>query len=368
MKSHTRILLIFLFCVALLTCIGFIFIYSSSSAYALERYNDGLFYIKKQLLGLVLGVVGGIILSIVPLRFLKNASPYLFLISLCATGATLLPYVGVSIHGSHRWLSLAGFSFQPSEFLKIFFILYCAYFLEKKQFSLHAIKHYMQLLIVISITAGILLLQPDFGQMVTLSLTAVLLFFLAQVPITYLAVTAIPVLPILGLLIYLKPYRFHRILIYQNPWKDPQGAGFQIIQSLIAIGSGGWTGVGIAQSKQKFFYLPMHHTDFIFSIIAEETGFLGVMFLISLYAVFMFTGFKLASYMKEQFSFLCIAGIVTLITLQTIINIGVACALLPTKGIGLPFISYGASSLLAHLCMIGIICNCMRSNKTVRVY
>ncbi len=368
MKSHTRVLFIFLLCVALLTCIGFIFIYSSSSAYALERYQDGLFYAKKQFLGLILGIIGGLILSIIPLNFLKNAAPYLFLCALCATAATLLPYVGVSIHGSHRWLSLAGFSFQPSEFLKIFFILYCAYFLEKKQFSLHAIKHYMQLLIVISITAGILLLQPDFGQMVTLSLTAVLLFFLAQVPIIYLAITGIPVLPILGLLVYLKPYRFHRILIYQNPWKDPQGAGFQIIQSLIAIGSGGWTGVGIAQSKQKFFYLPMHHTDFIFSIIAEETGFLGVTFLISIYCIFLFTGFKLASYMKEQFSFLCIAGIVTLITLQTIINIGVACALLPTKGIGLPFISYGASSLLAHLCMIGVICNCVKSNRSLRIH
>ena len=185
------------------------------------------------------------------------------------------------------------------------------------------------------------------------------MFFLAQVPVTYLALTGVPVLPILGLLVYLKPYRFHRILIYQNPWKDPQGAGFQIIQSLIAIGSGSWFGVGIAQSKQKFFYLPMHHTDFIFSIIAEETGFLGVTFLITIYATCMFTGFKLASYMKEKFSFLCIAGIVTLISLQTIINLGVACALLPTKGIGLPFISYGASSLLAHLCMVGIVINCV---------
>ncbi|MBY0109862.1 MAG: putative lipid II flippase FtsW [Candidatus Babeliaceae bacterium] len=362
MKSHTQILLIFLFCVALLITIGFIFIYSSSSAYALERHNDALFYLKKQLLGLVLGVVLGMILCFIPLKFLKNVSPYLFLVSLCTTAATLLPYIGVSIHGSHRWLSLAGFSFQPSEFLKIFFILYCAYFLEKKQFTLHAIKHYLQLLIVISMTAGILLIQPDFGQMVTLSVTAVLLFFLAQVPITYLTITAIPVLPILGLLVYLKPYRFHRILIFQDPWKDPQGAGFQIIQSLIAIGSGGLTGLGIAQSKQKFFYLPMHHTDFIFSIIAEETGFIGVILLIGVFALFMFTGFKLASYMKEQFSFLCIAGIISLITLQTIINIGVACALLPTKGIGLPFISYGASSLLAHVCMIGIICNCFKSN------
>lgn len=357
MRGHVKTLVIFLTCAASLVCIGFIFIYSSSSAYALERYHDGLFYVKKQLLGLILGLIGGIIFCAIPGTLLKKLTPFLFLAALCTTAATLLPSIGVSIHGSHRWLSLAGFSFQPSEFLKIFFILYCAYFLDKKQFTLHSIKHYMQLLMVISATAGILLLQPDFGQMVTLSVTAILLFFLAQVPMSYLALTAIPVLPILGLLVYLKPYRFHRILIYQDPWKDPQGAGFQIIQSLIAIGSGSWAGVGIAQSKQKFFYLPMHHTDFIFSIIAEETGFLGVTCLIAIYALFLFTGFKLASYMKDLFSFLCISGIVTLITLQTIINLGVACALLPTKGIGLPFISYGATSLLAHLCMMGIIIN-----------
>ena len=345
MKKNLTNLYIFLFLVTLLTTIGFIFIYSSSSAYALERYNDALFYVKKQFLGLVLGIVGCIFFSVIPLPFLKKAAPFFFLCALLATAATLVPHIGVSIHGSHRWLSLMGFSFQPSELLKLFFIVYCAYFLDKKQFTLHSLVHYTQLLCVIGITAGILLLQPDFGQMATLSLTAAILFFLAQVPLRYLAFTAIPVLPILGLLVFLKPYRFHRILIYQNPWKDPQGAGFQIIQSLIAIGSGGWTGLGIAGSKQKFFYLPMHHTDFIFAIIAEETGFVGVCALIVIYALFCFVGLKLAASMQDLFPFLCIAGIIILITLQTTINIGVACALLPTKGIGLPFISYGASSL-----------------------
>ncbi len=337
------------------------FIYSSSSVYALERYHDGLFYVKKQFLGFVLGCLGCSFFCLVPLPVLRAWTPYLFLAALAATGATLVPTIGISIHGSHRWLSLAGFNFQPSELLKLFFILYCAYFIDKKKFALHSLKHYTQLLCVISLTALILLLQPDFGQMVTLSVTAALLFFLAQIPISYLLTTAVPVIPVLGLLIFLKPYRFNRILIYQDPWKDPQGAGFQIIQSLIAIGSGKWTGVGIAQSKQKFFYLPMHHTDFIFSIIAEETGLWGSFFLIAIYALFCFTGLKLASKMHDLFSFLSVAGLVILVTLQATINIGVACALLPTKGIGLPFISYGASSLFAHLCMTGIVINCVRT-------
>lgn len=365
--KNSRILYLFLSITTLLICIGFIFIYSSSSAYALERCNDALYYVKKQALGLFLGIIGAIFFCIVPLQTLKKASPFLFLATLLATAATLIPGIGLSIHGSHRWLALKGFTFQPSELLKVFFIVYCAYFLDKKQFSLYSITHYLQLLCVIAVTACILLLQPDFGQMVTLSLTAALLFFLAQVPLRYLLITGVPVIPLLGLLVFLKPYRFHRIMIYQNPWKDPQGAGFQIIQSLIAIGSGSWFGTGIAQSKQKFFYLPMHHTDFIFSIIAEETGFMGILFLIILYALFCFVGLKLAACMHDLFSFFCIAGIIILITLQTTINISVACALLPTKGIGLPFISYGASSLLSHLCMIGIIINCVINNERGRL-
>ncbi len=359
MKKKSKNLTFFLCITTLLIVIGFIFIYSSSSAYALERCHDALFYVKKQALGLVLGLIGGVILATIPLPWLKAAAPYLFLLSLVATAATVLPGIGISIHGSRRWLSLGFFSFQPSELLKIFFIIYCAYFLDKKQFSLHSLTHYTQLLCVIGATAVVLLLQPDFGQMVTLSLTAATLFFLAHVPLRYLLFTAIPVLPLLGLLVWLKPYRFHRILIYQNPWQDPQGAGFQIIQSLIAIGSGGWTGLGIAQSKQKFFYLPMHHTDFIFSIIAEETGFLGVLFLITLYMLFCVIGLRLAARMQSLFSFLVVSGIIVLITIQALINMGVASALLPTKGIGLPFISYGASSLLAHLCMIGVVINCV---------
>ena len=366
MKHTFKPLLTFLVIVTLLICIGFIFIYSSSSAYALDRYQDGLFYVKKQFLGLMLGLMGGTVLALVPLQTLKRAAPWLFIASLIATGATLLPTIGLSVHGSHRWLNIGGFSLQPSEFLKISYILYCAYYLDKKQFTLHSLKHYAQLLCVLGITAAVLLAQPDFGQMVTLSITAVLLFFLARVPVRYLAFTAVPVLPLLALLVYLKPYRFQRILIYQDPWKDPQGAGFQIIQSLIAIGSGNWFGVGVAGSKQKFFYLPMHHTDFIFSIIAEETGFLGISCLIALYTFFLIIGFKLAAATKELFSFLCIAGITILVTLQTIINIGVACALLPTKGIGLPFISYGASSLLAHVCTVGIVINCVRTSKATR--
>lgn len=176
----------FLFCTALLICIGFIFIYSSSSAYALEKCHDALFYVKKQSLGLMLGLVGCLFFCLLPLSLLKKGAPYLFLLSLLATAATLLPGIGLSIHGSSRWLYVKGFYFQPSEMLKVFFILYCAYFLDKQQFSLKSWGRYIQLLFVIMITAGLLLLQPDFGQMVTLCLTAGILFFLRRYPLNIL--------------------------------------------------------------------------------------------------------------------------------------------------------------------------------------
>jgi len=179
----------------------------------------------------------------------------------------------------------------------------------------------------------------------------------------FLCATIIPVIPLTILLVFLKPYRLHRILTFLNPWEDRQGAGFQIIQSLIAIGSGKWLGVGIAQSKQKFFYLPMQHTDFIFSIIAEEVGFIGALFLILLYVLLFYTGFRIAWHIKDPFCQFTVLGFIILINLQAIINLCVTTGLLPTKGIGLPFVSYGNSSLMCMLAIVGIIINCAKNEK-----
>ena len=350
---------------ALLTIVGFIFIYSSSSVYAFERYHDSLYYFKKQVIGSLLGLCVFMAVLCTPLALIKRSAPLIYLATVLLTLATLVPGLGVTIHGSTRWLKLGGFLFQPSELLKVGTILYCAYFLEKREFSLHSlVRTYIPFLIVLGITAGTLLLQPDFGHMVTIGFSALLLGLIAGIPTFYVALSCIPAVLMLGLLIFLKSYRLRRIMIYFNPWQDPQGAGFQIIQSLIAIGSGHIAGVGIAQSKQKFFYLPMHHTDFIFSIIAEESGFIGVCIILLLYLVFLFAGFKLSLQHTNQFSRLCIMGFTLVIIIQALVNISVASALLPAKGIGLPFISYGASSLLAHFCMLGILTKCALTTKS----
>lgn len=346
-----------------LLTIGLIFIYSSSSVFALETYGSGYYFLKKQLLGLFLGICGALFCYIVPLKLIKNLTPLLFWGSWFLTLGTLIPGISRTIHGSSRWLCIGGLSFQPSDLLKITLILFMAKLLEKKTAAtLNFKKLLIPSLIIIGLAGIILLKQPDFGLTVTLASTCFLMLFIAGLPLKYVGITLGSAIPIVALLIFAFPYRVKRILVFLNPWNDPKGAGFQIIQSLIAIGSGGWFGIGIGQSKQKFFYLPMQHTDFIFSIIGEETGFFGSSLIIILYVLFLYFGCKIALNLDDIFTRFSIIGFTLIITLQAFINIFVTTGLLPTKGIGLPFISYGNSALVCSLCMIGIIAN-MAKNK-----
>ena len=200
------------------------------------------------------------------------------------------------------------------------------------------------------------------------ALTSFILMYIAQCRMLFLLVTIGSVIPLAGLLIYLEPYRLQRVLAFLNPWEDPQGSGFQIIQSLIAIGSGNITGVGIAQSKQKFFYLPMQHTDFIFSIIAEETGFIGASLLILIFILFLYTGLKIARKLHDPFCFYTTIGYVLLTSIQALMNLFVATGLMPTKGLGLPFISYGSSALLCNVVMLGLIINFVVHNNETHSY
>ena len=355
---------IFLGAVTALIIIGLLFIYSSSSVYALEKFGSGLYFVKKQLFGLFLGSIGLVFFRLVPLDFIKKASPYLFIGSIILTCFTFIPALSLRIHGSSRWVSIAGFSFQPSELLKISLVSYLAYVLCKKEQKLSCFSAgYLPFLLVVSIPCLILLKQPDFGMAVTIALTSFMLFFVMHFTLAQFVITISCVLPLGLLLIFKYPYRLKRIMTFLNPWADPQGAGFQIIQSLIAIGSGSFWGAGVSHSKQKFFYLPMQHTDFIFSIIAEETGFVGVSLLISLYVLVLYFGLRIAWQLNDMFSILVTLGFVILTSLQAIINLGVATGLAPTKGIGLPFVSYGNSALISSLCMIGIIWNCVAENR-----
>ncbi|MBN1549560.1 putative lipid II flippase FtsW [Candidatus Babeliales bacterium] len=355
---------IFLSLVTTLIVIGFLFIYSSSSVYALEKLGSAHYFVKKHSFGLLLGIIAGCVTRYLPLDLIKVTSPLLFFTSLILTTMTMLTPFAQRIHGSSRWLNLGGLVFQPSELLKMSLLIYIAYFLTKKErYKKSFMYGYLPFLIILGISCGLLLKQPDFGLAATLGATTFILLFIAQFNTSYLVITVAAALPGLIGLVYFFPYRWKRIMTFLNPWQDPQGAGFQIIQSLIAIGSGSMWGAGISHSKQKFFYLPMQHTDFIFSIIAEETGFVGSTLIVILYVLFTYYGMRIAWRMKDTFSVFVTLGFVILTSMQAVINLLVTTGLVPTKGVGLPFISYGNSALICSLAMIGLIINCTNEQR-----
>lgn len=342
--------------------LGVIFVYSSSSYYALETLGQPLYFVKKQCFGILLGFLAATMAYIMPIKFFKETSFFLLLGATILSALPLINSLSHKVHGSHRWLNLKGFIFQPSEMLKVALVIYLASLLSRKKILYHTTRHTTIPIIIILMVVGLILLkQPDFGCFATLFSTTLIMLFIANLSVKYFAITIALATPLTFLLIYMQPYRWQRIITYLNPWSDPQGTGFQIIQSLIAIGSGGLWGSGIAQSQQKFFYLPMQHTDFIFAIIAEEIGFIGSMFFIILCILFLVYGLQLSWKIHDTFSMLLIQGITIIISLQFIINLLVSTGLAPTKGIGLPFISYGNTGLICNMFMIGLIINAVKS-------
>lgn len=363
-RALARDIRIFVGIVATLILVGLIFIYSSSSVFALEKYGNAAFFLNKQLFYLGVGFVGFCGFRLVSLDWLRRRASYLFFGAVLITALTLLPFFAVRVHGSNRWFSLFGIAFQPSEFLKLTLFIYLGLIFARKQNRLKSfMATYLPCLLILGGVAGVLLLQPDFGSAVTIFCTAFAMFFVAEFNQWHLLVTALLALPATLYLVLAKSYRLQRILVFLDPWADPQGRGFQIIQSLIAIGSGGAFGLGVGQSKQKFFYLPMQHTDFIFSIVAEEIGFCGSFLLVTIFLALCYVGFRVVTRLHDSFAFFTSLAFVVFITLQAVINFMVALGLLPTKGLGLPFVSYGGSALIAYCCMVGLMVNFVKSQK-----
>lgn len=340
---------------SILVVIGLIAVYSSSSITALQTHGSAFYYVKRQLIGIVLGICGVIACNVLSLRGIKKISLLMYILSLLLTILTLFPAFSNATYGSARWLRIASFSFQPSELLKLGIVMYVAYCASNKHKKESFLFDYIPIFLILLGPALVLLKQPDFGLTVTLAITTIALLYLSQFQIKHIVATLASIIPLAVILIIAKPYRLKRILVFLNPWNDPHGSGFQIIQSLIAIGSGGIWGVGLSHSKQKFYYLPMQHTDFIFSIIAEEGGCIGSTLILVLFMLFMYFGFALAGRLTDTFSRLVVQGFTILISLQALLNIAVASGLLPTKGLGLPFISYGSSALVCHILMVGIM-------------
>jgi cell division protein FtsW len=333
-------------------------VYSASSVHAYVNYDDAMFFAKRQLVWAVLGVVAVVLmLRFDYWRLRRWAKPILWL-ALAALVLVLLPGVGQARGGSQRWINLGFASFQPSEMIKLALVVYFSYALAKSRDQLTQFFDGLgPHLVLLGFVFGLIMLQPDFGTALTIAATAVVLIFTAGARLLHLVMVGLAALPVMYWLVADEPYRMRRILAFLDPQADPLGYGYHIIQSLYALGSGGLFGVGLGQSLQKFFYVPAQHTDFIFAILGEELGFLGVFTLLVLFLLFAWRGYRIALTAPDTFGSLLAVGITTMITAQALINIGVVTATLPITGITLPFVSYGGSSLLFTLVGVGMLMN-----------
>jgi cell division protein FtsW len=349
-------LVIMLMAIAL-TCFGVVMVYSASNIMAAKRFHDGFFFLKRQGIFAVMGF--GIMLAVMHIDYRlwrKLAVPAL-LLCLVLLVMVLIPGIGGKAGGASRWIKLPGFNLQPSEMAKLALIMYMAYSLDKKQdkvksFTIGIVPH----MIVLAILIGCLALQPDLGGALTLFAVAFTMLFAAGTRLSHIFSMILLAMP---LLLYKLSRGYHkgRMEAWTNPWSDPEGKGFQIIQSWLALGTGGVFGRGLGEGKQKLFYLPEAHTDFILSVIGEELGFLGVLVIIGMFFLLVQRAMRISVAAPDTFGRFLALGIAVLFGIEATVNMGVVTGLLPTKGLALPFISYGGSSLLISLFAVGILLN-----------
>ncbi|OGL46350.1 MAG: cell division protein FtsW [Candidatus Schekmanbacteria bacterium RBG_16_38_11] len=356
MPRKTKYDHLLLFITLVLSGIGVTMIYSSSAIIALEDYNDPFYFLKKQVLFISIGLVLMLVATHIDYHYLRKLTIPILGISFLMLIAVLIPGLGIEKNGAKRWLNIGGIVFQPSEFAKFSVILYTAYSISKRKEKLREFFNgALPLLLVLGVFSILLLLQPDLGSVITLATTVFLLLFAGGVRMSHLVSLTLCSLPFLYLSISNVSYRKRRILAFWDPWSDPLDSGFQIIQSFLAFGRGGIWGVGIGDGKEKLFYLPWPHTDFILSIIGEELGLIGVSTVIVLFFLLAWRGIRVSLNSKDLFGTFLSLGITVLIGLQSAINIGVALGLFPTKGLPLPLISYGGSSVVLSLFSIGVL-------------
>ena len=361
MKKYNKILLI---SVIIISLFGTLMIYSSSNVWAEYKFNDPYKYLKSQALFLILGYIVMFIIAKFPYQKYKKLSNIIFFICLGMLILVLIPGIGTIRNGSRSWFGIGSLGIQPSEFTKIGLIIFTSKYLSNNTKDLKNIKKgVLPILGVLFLVFALIMLEPDFGTGVVIVMTIIILLFISGVKMNFFI--KLGILGLLGIviLVIIAPYRMERIVSFINPWSDPLGSGFQIIQSLYAIGPGGLLGLGLGNSVQKHFYLPEPQTDFIFSIISEEFGFMGVLIVSSLFITIIYCGFKIAMNCEDYFGKYLAFGITFGLAFQTMLNLMVVVGLIPVTGVTLPFLSYGGSSLLISLISIGILLNINKYNN-----
>jgi cell division protein FtsW len=345
-----------LLAVAGLLALGMTMVLSTSYLHSQERYGDGTYFFRKQLVAMGAGMIALVTCAIVPSALYRRFAYPLLAVSFIILIMVLIPGIGVARGGARRWIPFPGFAFQPSELAKLSIVVYLAHSMAKKEelirtFSVGVLPHLM----VGGVFAGLLLLEPDFGTALILTMLLYFMLFVGGVRVSHLLATALMALPVLAYVMMTAEYRLRRLMTFVDPWSDATGAGFHIIQSLIAFGSGQLLGRGLGESRQKLFYLPEAHTDFIYSVIGEELGLIGALAVLALFGVILVRGLRLTAKIEDPFDQYLAFGLTVLLGLQALIHMGVVMGLMPTKGLVLPFISYGGSAMVINLMEAGIL-------------
>lgn len=353
---------VILISVLLLAVFGCIMVYSASyylSSLAGNKYR----YLIKQIVGVVLGIVGMMFFSIFPYQNLKKFKWWAVVISILLLACVFIPGIGIENYGARRWIGLGGFSFQPSEIAKFALVLFCACHLSEHYDNVKSFKALLPVLLVGGIFCVMVILEPNMSITMCIAITLIVMLFVGGISFKHFSYLAVPSMAMAPILIFMEPYRIKRLMAFLDPWASPKGEGFQLIQSLYALGSGGLFGVGLFCSRQKYLFLPFCESDFIFSIIGEELGFFGALALLIVFLILVIFLIKTACSAKDRFGCLLAVGVATVIAVQVLINVAVVTGSIPPTGLPLPFVSAGSTSLVVFMSSIGVCINIRKSSK-----
>ncbi|PLX99955.1 MAG: putative lipid II flippase FtsW [Desulfuromonas sp.] len=341
-----------------LICLGIVMVYSSSAIRADRVYGDGFYFLKRQLAFAIIGFLAMVFTTYFNYRNWRKLAVFGLILSVCLLGLLFVPGFGMKSHGALRWLRFPGFNLQPAELVKVALVMYLAHSLTRKKEKVRSFTNgYLPYMIVLAVLLALLVKQPDLGSAIIIASIAMVMLFVAGARWLYLFSTVLISLPAVYILVYQVEFRRKRILAFLDPWADRLGDGYQTVQSLMAFGNGGVRGQGLGGGEQKLFYLPEAHTDFIFSVIGEELGMIGVIIVASLFLTLVICGFRIALQCEDPFGRNLAFGLTMLLGLEAFVNLGVCMGLLPTKGLALPFLSYGGTSLVTSMAVVGILLN-----------
>lgn len=348
-----------------LAVLGLMMVFSASYSTGMQNYQDPYFFIKRQLAHATIGALVMMITMRIDYRIWRPLALPGLLVAFALLVLVLL--IGVEVNGAKAWINLGITNFQPAEFTKLALINFTAAYIAYRRGGMRRFwTGLVPPLAVLALAFGLIMLQPDFGTGVVLLSAIVLMLFAGGANVGHIAAMGLCGLPVLGYMIYQRPYRLRRIVSFLDPWKDPLDSGWNIIQSLLAIGSGGLFGLGLGEGRQKFAYLPEQHTDFIFSVLGEELGFVGTATVLFLFFVIAWRGYRAALTAPDLFGSMLAVGLTSVICFQAILNIGVATGSLPVTGVTLPFLSFGGTSLVATFAAVGVLLNISRAGRSVK--